>query len=252
MTRIPLAVPMTEPVRLSRRLVALVGCSRAEADRFIENGFVRVDGVVVEDPRTPIADEIVTLDEGASSAPVLSATIVLHKDAGAVIAQREGEGRRLIEPLSLEHRAENDRTEIRPLRRHLARLYEELPLPDAASGLVVLSQDRTILELLHDRGNKLEQEWLVDVDGPQNGSIPKELARGGSFEGRPIGPCKVSWQSEGRLRFALANVRPGQLEAHCASVDLVVTAMKRLRVGRVGLAKIPAGTWRYLPPGERF
>ena len=243
---------MTEPNRLSRSVVTLVGCSRAEAERYIENGFVRVDGVVVEDPRHPVTTETITLDEGATPALVLPATIIVHKASGDVITKADGEGRLLAAPLSLDTRAENDPLDIRPLRRHLVRLYEAVPLPASASGLMLLSQDRAVLAHLDERGTKLEQEWLVDVDGPSGTTVLKQLERGGSFDGRPIGPCKVSWQSEGRLRFAVANVRPGQLEAHCASVDLVVTATKRLRVGRVGLAKIPAGTWRYLPPGERF
>ena len=243
---------MTEPNRLSRCVVALTNCSRLDAERYIENGFVRVDGVVIEDPRHPVTTELVTLDEGATPDPVTAATIALHKPAGATVSAKDPDGRLLATPLSLDHRAENDHTDIRPLRRHLLRLYEAMPLPVGASGLVLLSQDRSVLEHLAGRGDKLEQEWLVDVQGPQNASIPKELARGGRFDGRAIGPCKVSWQSEGRLRFALSGVRDGQLLAHCASVDLQITALKRLRVGRVGLAKIPPETWRYLPPGERF
>lgn len=243
---------MNEPIRLSRRVVALRGCSRTEAERFIENGFVKVDGSVCEDPRRPIADEAVSVDDDAVATPVSPATIVVHKIAGETVSTPEKDGRHLAEPLSFEARAENDVTEIRPLRRHLVRAYEALALPTRASGLSLLSQDGAVLAFLAERGAKLEQEWLVDVDGPSGALVVRELARGGRFDGRPIGPCKVSWQSEGRLRFALADVRPGQLEAHCASVDLQVTALKRLRIGQVGLAKIPAGTWRYLPPGARF
>jgi 23S rRNA pseudouridine2604 synthase len=35
-------------------------------------------------------------------------------------------------------------------------------------------------------------------------------------------------------------------------VGLPIIAMKRLRIGRVSLARMPAGEWRYLPAGERF
>ncbi|MBP6597412.1 MAG: RNA-binding protein, partial [Arenimonas sp.] len=42
---------MTDPVRLSKRIVELVGCSRSEAEQYVQGGFVRVDGTVVEEPQ---------------------------------------------------------------------------------------------------------------------------------------------------------------------------------------------------------
>jgi 23S rRNA pseudouridine2604 synthase len=38
----------------------------------------------------------------------------------------------------------------------------------------------------------------------------------------------------------------------CAQVGLELTALKRLRIGRVPLAGLPPGQWRYLGPNERF
>jgi len=35
-------------------------------------------------------------------------------------------------------------------------------------------------------------------------------------------------------------------------VGLRVESMRRLRIGKVSLAKMPPGEWRYLPVGERF
>ena len=44
-------VVMSEPVRLSKRLIEQFGCSRREAELYIEGGWVTVDGVVVEQPQ---------------------------------------------------------------------------------------------------------------------------------------------------------------------------------------------------------
>ena len=65
-------------------------------------------------------------------------------------------------------------------------------------------------------------------------------------------PCKVSWQNETRLRFAVKGVRPGQLASVCAQVGLEALALKRIRIGRIPLAKMAVGEWRYLPASERF
>jgi 23S rRNA pseudouridine2604 synthase len=55
-----------------------------------------------------------------------------------------------------------------------------------------------------------------------------------------------------RLRFAITNVQPGQLHHMCAHAGLGVVSLRRLRIGRIALAKMPVGNWRALPPGERF
>jgi 23S rRNA pseudouridine2604 synthase len=54
------------------------------------------------------------------------------------------------------------------------------------------------------------------------------------------------------LRFAIKGSWPGQIAQMCDSVDLRILAMKRIRVGRVPLAGLAPGQWRYLLPHERF
>ena len=50
---------MLEPKRLSKRLMELVQCSRREAELYIEGGWVKVNGVVVEQPQTKVSDETI-------------------------------------------------------------------------------------------------------------------------------------------------------------------------------------------------
>jgi 23S rRNA pseudouridine2604 synthase len=72
----------------------------------------------------------------------------------------------------------------------------------------------------------------------------------------------VSWQNETRLRFAIKDVRNGQLRDMCAQVGLEVVSIRRLRIGRIPIGRttfkqgpegaMPPGQWRYLPVGEKF
>ena len=126
-------------------------------------------------------------------------------------------------------------------------------LEPAASGLMVFSQDGRVLRRLAEDAGKLEQEWIVDVDGELAPYGWSRLVGGGArFDGWPLPPFKVSWQSEQRLRFAIKGVRPGMLAHLCEQVGLHATAMRRIRLGRVPLAKMPPGQWRYLPVDQRF
>jgi len=92
----------------------------------------------------------------------------------------------------------------------------------------------------------------VEVAGELLPDGLKRLNHGLKFNGRALPPIKVSWQNETRLRFALKGMQPGQIAHMCKSVGLAVVAMKRIRIGRISMAKLQPGQWRYLMPHERF
>jgi len=82
-----LAPPMTEPVRLSKRVAELAGCSRSEAEQYVQGGWVRVDGIVVEEPQFKVTDQQVALDPEARLEAAEPATFILHKPSGLPSAE---------------------------------------------------------------------------------------------------------------------------------------------------------------------
>lgn len=221
--------PPDEPQRLSKVVAARMSCSRREAEQYIVEGWVRVDGERVEQPQFRVADtQRVEVDPHAQLQPPGPVTMLLHKPAG--VAGEEAQallGRRVgFTPL--------------------------LELPAAASGLSVYSQDRRIVRKLTEEAALIEQELVADVTGS---IAPEGLARlchGLVREGRALPPARVSWQSEARLRFAVKGIAPEWIPWMCAQVGLELTALRRIRIGRIPMAGLSVGQWRYLPAGERF
>lgn len=240
---------MSDPVRLSRRVAELARCSRMEAEHYIRNGWVRVDGDVVEDAARLVTRELVALDPEARLEAVEPATLLLHKPAGydTISGPRPAAG--LAQPGS---RWVDDPSGVRLLERHFHRLTPLVPLDAEASGLMVLTQDGRVWRRLTEDGDQIEQEFVVEVRGDIAPYGLRRLNHGLHYNGRALPPCKVSWQNEVRLRFAIKGVQGGQLRDMCAQVGLEVVAIRRLRIGKVPLAKMPEGAWRYLPVGERF
>ena len=232
------AMTETEPQRLSKCVTRQFNCSRREAELLIEGGWVLVDGAVVEEPQFKVLEQTITLHPDAVAEQVEPATILLHKPAGL-----ETGSRGLLQLISPASRAEDDASRVRPLKKHFSHLKLLLPLEDTASGLQVLTQDYRVERKLGEEGNRIEQEWIVEVAG----SI---VVDGLALLNQPS--VKVSWQNETRLRFALKNPQPGQIANMCASVGLTVLALKRIRVGRISMAGLQPGQWRYLPAHERF
>jgi 23S rRNA pseudouridine2604 synthase len=223
----------------------MVPSSRREAEQYIEGGFVRVDGVVVEEPHFRVADQRVELDPGATTAALEPVTLLLHKPAGVHYEDVQ----QLLVPAN---RAADDRSGIRSVKRHFAQLRPLLPLPPAASGLAVYSQDGRILRKLTEDALQIEQELVAEVGGTIAPDGLGLLCHGLIWQGQPLPPAKVSWQSETRLRFALKGILPTQIEWMCAQVGLRLQGLRRIRLGRVPMAGLPPSHWRYLQPGERF
>lgn len=240
---------MSQTERLSKRLIQQIACSRREAELYIEGGWVTVDGQVIEEPQHQVLNEKIELLSGAKAETQPPITLLLHKPVGLGIGLGANSTQQL---LSHAHHWSEDPSGIRPLHRHLRRLELLTPLETDASGLLVFSQSHAVQRLFQEKGAELEQEYLVDVVGSLDDKGLKRLAFGLSYKGAPLAPCKVSWQSETRLRFAIKAVQPGQLRFMCESVGLQVQGIRRLRFGRTGLAKLPVGQWRYLGLNEKF
>lgn len=239
-------------IRLAKRVAEMIPCSRGEAEQYIAGGWISVAGEVIEEPGARVSDEQdVVIHADATLAEVLPVTILLHKPAG-VNAGVGTTGSNPMALLSADTLLQAEYGKQRFLRRHLHKLTLCSPLESTASGLVIYTQDFRVARKLVDEGNRVEQEYIVEVAGNIREGGLAHLNHGLTFNGKEIAPMKVSWQNETRLRFALKGVKPGQLVHMCRMVNLTVVSMKRIRVGRVPMASLPAGQWRYLLDHERF
>ena len=243
---------MTEPVRLAKRVAELRGCSRREAEQTITGGWVRVDGIVIEEPQFRVTDQRIEIDPKADLSQAEPVTLLLNKPPD-YSAQADSHGDKpASQLLSSASLWSEDASGIRPLKRHFAQLTACVPLEPDASGLVVFTQDWRVARKLAEDAATLEHEIIVEVAGelPPNGL--KRLNQGIPFQGRTPPSIKVSWQNETRLRVALKGTQPGQIVHMCEAFGLKVLAMKRIRLGGVSMGKLPPGQWRYLREDERF
>lgn len=232
----------------------LLQCSRADAEQYIRNGWVSVDGRVVEQPQHPVGVEAVEIDPQARLDAVEPATILLNKPSGIDAIEGPRPATALVTP---DTRWADDPSGVRLLQRHFHRLTPLVPLEREASGLMVLTQDGRVWRRLTEDADAIEHEYLVEVSGELAPYGMARLREGLPYRGRAPVSCHVSWQNEDRLRFAIKGVRDGQLRWMCAQAGLEVVSIRRLRIGRIGTGKgpngaMPPGAWRYLPPGSKF
>jgi 23S rRNA pseudouridine2604 synthase len=239
---------MTDPVRLAKRVAELRACSRREAELLIAGGWVKVDGIVVEEPQFRVSDQRIDIDPKADPSKSEPLTLLLHKPAGLDLSA----GNAASPLLGVATLWSEDASGIRPLKMHFAQLTLCVPLETTASGLIVFTQDWRVVRKLTEDAATLEHEVIVEVAGELSPDGLKRLNRGIPYQGRTPPAIKVSWQNETRLRVALKGAQPGQIAHMCEAVGLKVLSMKRIRLGGVSMGKLPAGQWRYLRGDERF
>jgi 23S rRNA pseudouridine2604 synthase len=256
--------------RLAKRLAAQANCSRSQAEQYIEGGWVRVDGQLIESVGARVlAHQTIELDKNASLEALEEVTILMHKPVGFDSGEGGNPALLLLDPAKQSidpNLAGGAAAATRFLQRHFTNLTPTTPLPNEASGLIVFTQDFRIARKLNDDADRVEQECMVQVDakralqGPLTEDVIYQaldrLCHGLSFNGIPLPPIKVSiaqhTDKELWLRFAFKGIRPGQIPQMVERVGLRLLAIKRIRIGRIPMGDLAVGEWRYLPVYKRF
>lgn len=247
-----------ELLRLSKLMSERGLCSRREADEYISGGLVRVNGEIVSELGTKVRpDASITLEAEAMRKQKSLVTIVLNKPIGYVSAQPEpGSG---YEPAI---RLVNDRNQFGMQKKILQRgdlqgIAVVGRLDIDSQGLLIFTQDGRLAKKIIGENSQIEKEYVVRVRylGPEE-SLPAEKLRllnfGLSIDGVRLKRAQVEWINEDQLRFILQEGKKRQIRKMCEQVGLEIKGLKRVRVGKLMLGKLPEGQWRFLEENEEI
>lgn len=244
--------------RLSKLMADIGLCSRREADDWIVNGWVKVDGEIIDVLGSRVnPDAEIVVSAYAMEHQAESVTILLHKPVGHVSGQAE-DGYQpaivLVHPDNewIEDPDLNDVNAKEFQRGFLHGLAPAGRLDIDSTGLLVLTQDGRVARRLIGQDTSVEKEYLVRVEGELSDKDLERLNHGLHLDGEELKPAKVSWQNEDQLRFVLREGKKRQIRRMCEMVGLHVVGLKRVRIGSVNLGKLPVGMWRYLRDNEQF
>jgi 23S rRNA pseudouridine2604 synthase len=252
-------------VRLNKRMAELGLCSRREADAWIEQGWVRVNGQVAEMGMQVGSTDRITVEREAHAQQEQQVTVLLHKPMGYVSGQAEDGHEPAMVLFQARNQWSGDTTRIRFSPAQFKGLAPAGRLDIDSVGLLVMTQDGRVARQLIGEDADMEKEYLVRVTctGPQ-GDIAvnvqahfpaaqmQRLRHGLSLDGKPLKPAQVEWQNPEQLRFVLKEGKKRQIRRMCEQVGLKVVGLKRIRMGRISLGALPVGQWRYLGPKESF
>ena len=242
-----------EQVRISKILSELGLCSRREADKYIEQGLVLLDGEVISELGTrAYRSQKVELMKKASVIQSSKATVILNKPVGYISHLDDDKEFTPASSLVIPDNFYINNDGRQNSRFNTTGLAPAGRLDIDSSGLLVLTQDGRIAKQIIGENAIIEKEYLVRIYGALDNNAMDLLNHGLTLEGYKLKPAKVFWQNEAQLSFTLIEGRNRQIRRMCELVGVKVVALKRVRIGNVRLGDIPTKRWRFLGSNENF
>ena len=170
-------------------------CSRREADEWIENGWVKVNGEVVAVLGVRVSPHAsIEIDPAAEKYQSEQVTILLNKPIGYVSGQAEHGYEPAMVLIKPENRWADDPSPTKFKLSHLRGLAPAGRLDIDSTGLIVFTQDGRVAKHLIGRDSAVEKEYLVRVEGKLSDQGMKLLHHGLELDGIQLKPARfASW-----------------------------------------------------------
>jgi 23S rRNA pseudouridine2605 synthase len=247
------------PLSLARALSKFGVCSRREAERWIEDGRVAVDGQVVRVPARRIDPrrDAITVDGVRAGDETERVAIALHKPVGYITTRTDPGGRLTV--YELLHDLDSW---VFPVGR----------LDKDTSGLLILTNDHRLGHRLTDPGHHVPKTYHARVRGVPGVEALRALAEGVPLGDGPVGlgavtsrPATVRPLGSGRdggrpgdppgpgtswLEIVLTEGKNRQVRRMCASVGHDVLELVRIAIGAFALGDLAPGEWRTLDAAD--
>ncbi|NRA15471.1 MAG: 23S rRNA pseudouridine(2604) synthase RluF [Oceanospirillaceae bacterium] len=210
-------------------------CSRRDADRFIEQGNVFINGKKAEvGDRVMPGNKVVV--NGQRIEPMdeeLLVFIALNKPVG-VVSTTEGD----------------ERNNIVDYVGHSSRIFPIGRLDKDSQGLIFLTNNGDLVNKILRAGNNHEKEYIVTVNRPVTEQFIQGLSNGVPILGVMTKKCKVSKESQYSFKMTLVQGLNRQIRRMCEHFNYEVKQLERTRIMNVSLKGLPTGDWRDLTEAE--
>lgn len=222
-------------IRLNKFIAESGSCSRREADRFIEQGNVTING-----KRAKIGDQVYPGDvvrvNGNALEPVAASEhvyIALNKPVGITSTTETG-----------------DRSNIVDFVNHSRRIFPVGRLDKDSQGLIFLTSDGNIVNKILRASNNHEKEYLVTVNKPITDEFITGMSAGVPILGQRTKKCFIQKETPFIFRIILVQGLNRQIRRMCEFFGYDVVKLERVRIMNVTLKGLPPGDWRDLTESE--
>ncbi|GKW53042.1 pseudouridine synthase [Pseudoalteromonas sp. NCCP-2140] len=224
---------MTELKRLNKFISETGFCSRREADKYIEEGRVTVNGNLPEmGVKVSDADDVLIDGKPLKAKPKL-VYIAYNKPVGITCTTERKIQSNIVKAVNYPER-------IFPIGR----------LDRPSEGLIFLTNEGDIVNKILRAGNNHDKEYVVTVDKPLNRQFVNKMANGIPILDTVTKKCKVKQTGPQQFTIVLTQGLNRQIRRMCEYLGYEVVTLKRTRIMNVTLKGLKVGQWRHLTEQE--
>jgi 23S rRNA pseudouridine2604 synthase len=220
-------------VRLNKYISETGVCSRREADKWISEGRVTLNGAPATLGHKVAPGDEVRIDGNLIGAKKQAIYIALNKPVGITCTTEA-------------HVEDN----IVQFVGHSERIFPVGRLDKESEGLILLTNDGDIVNEILRSENEHEKEYVVAVNRPITDLSLKMLASGVKIMGMTTKPCKVERVDAETFRMVLTQGLNRQIRRMCSALGYRVRRLKRVRIINIHVGALGTGEWRYLSESE--
>lgn len=222
-----------EQIRLNKFLSDAGYCSRREADRLVEQGVVKVNGKnAVMGQKVTINDSIMVKGKNISREEE-QILIALNKPVGIECTTDLNNPDNIVDFINFDKR-------IYPIGR----------LDKNSQGLILLTNDGSIVNNILKGSNYHEKEYVVTVDKPVTDDFIKKMSTGVRILDQVTRPCKVAKVKKHVFNIVLTQGLNRQIRRMCGELGYNVQKLKRIRIMNIELGNLPVGQYRKVTDSE--
>ena len=228
-------MPPVSSTRLNKFISESGMCSRREADRYIAQGAVLLNGKPAQ-----IGDQVGPRDRVTVNGHKLepkqaedAVYLAFNKPVGVTSTSEPGVRGNIVDYVN-----------------HAARVFPIGRLDKDSSGLIFLTSDGDIVNKILRAGNQHEKEYVVTVNRILTDQMLDEMASGIPMLGVVTKRCVVQKETPYIFRITLVQGLNRQVRRMVEHFGYEVTKLERVRIMNVNLKGLPVGDWRELTPPE--
>jgi 23S rRNA pseudouridine2604 synthase len=220
-------------INLNKYISSSGMCSRREAEKFINEGRVTINGKPTQLGNRVAKKDVVKLDGRLVEPKNVTLYIALNKPVGVVSTTDEREPDNIVEFINYPER-------LFPIGR----------LDKPSEGLIFLTNDGDIVNKILRAGNNHEKEYFVSVNKSITADFIEQMGNGIPILGTVTKKCAIEKISDKIFKIILTQGLNRQIRRMCEYLDYEVTKLKRTRIMNVELGYLQTGDWRELTDEE--
>ncbi|MBP6022894.1 23S rRNA pseudouridine(2604) synthase RluF [Ferruginibacter sp.] len=208
-------------------------CSRREADKYIEQCRVTINGKDAHKGNRVGENDIVLVDGEPIKKKKAAVYLLLNKPKGVTCTTDL-----------------KDKTNIIDFINYKSRIFPIGRLDKRSEGLIFLTNDGDIVNKILRAGNNHEKEYIVTVDKPVTIDFINKMRNGVRILGTVTQKCFVKQEGPNRFKIILTQGLNRQIRRMCEALGYNVETLKRIRIMNITITGLAPGKWRYFTPAE--